>query len=210
MAESIERQREPFAHILWIGGPPDGGKTSIAASLAQRHEPDHFARADPARHPELYAAHPDRMGPEERWLGSSPEEMARRTIACWSERCDMALDDLRAMPRSPMIVAEGPGFSPVCIAPLLADRRRAIWLLPAEGFKCASVIRRDKLGTVPLSDLARGRENLIRRDLLLGEQVRREVAALGLTVHEIDDTRHLAAMIALVEARFAPWLAPQP
>ena len=220
MSPSSAAQRAPFAHILWIGGPPDGGKTSIAASLAQRHglqvyhfdrhELDHFARADPARQPALYAAHPDRMGPEERWLGSSPEEMTWRTIACWSERCDMALADLRAMPSSPLIVAEGPGFFPALIAPLLADRRRAIWLIPSEAFKRASVIRRDKLNGVPTSDPARARENLIRRDRLMGEQARRDVADLGMLMHEIDGTRDLEAMIALVEAQFAPWLAPRP
>ncbi len=218
--KQTKARQESFAHVLWIGGPSDGGKTSLAAMLAEchglqvfhfdRHEHAHFARVDLARHPALYKAHPDRMGPEERWLGSLSAAMARDVLACWSERCDMALDDLRTLPRHPLIVAGGPGFFPALTAPLIVDRRRAVWLLPTEAFKCASVIRRDKLGAVPTSDPARARENLLRRELLLVEQIRREVDTLGLIRHEIDGSRDLTAMLALIETQFAPWLAPQP
>ena len=48
-----------LAHVLWIGGAPDAGKTSIAKCSRKqqlqvyhfdRHEPAHFDRADP-QHP---------------------------------------------------------------------------------------------------------------------------------------------------------------
>ncbi|HEX5502422.1 MAG TPA: hypothetical protein VFW96_07340 [Thermomicrobiales bacterium] len=207
-----------LAHVLWIGGPPDSGKTSIARMLAEkhglqvyhfdRHEPAHFARHDPARHPALYAAHPDRMSPEERWVAQTPEVMARETIASWTERFGMALDDLRAMPASPRIVAEGPGFFPECVAPLLTDRGKAIWLAPSEAFKRASVERRGKPGARhETSDPERATRNLIGRDLLMGEHVREQARALGLIVYEVDGAVDLASVAALVEAQFAPWLA---
>lgn len=206
-----------FAHVFWLGGPPDGGKTSVAALLAERHglgvyhfdrhEPAHFARADPRRHPALHAAHSDRLTTEQRWLGAPPEAMARDTIASWTERLGMALDDLRALPTAPPIVAEGPGFFPATLLPLLADRRRAVWLLPTEPFKRASATRRDKPGTRhETSDPARAQENLIRRDLLLGEQMRREATALGLATIAIDGSQSIAGIATLVEAQFAPWL----
>ena len=57
--------KRALAHVLWIGGPPDAGKTSIAQLLARkyklqvyrfdRREMDHIARADPARQPALAA-----------------------------------------------------------------------------------------------------------------------------------------------------------
>jgi hypothetical protein len=171
-----------------------------------RHELAHFGRAEPERQPALWAQHPDRMGPEERWLGSTPGQMARDTLASWMERCAMALDDLRALPATPPIVAEGPGFFPDCVAPLLSDPRQGVWLVPSETFKRASVARRDKLSTVPLSDRERAVENLIERDLLMAEHVRQRAHALGLDVIEIDGSRSLEEIAALLEARFAPWL----
>lgn len=206
-----------LGHVLWIGGPPDTGKTSIAALLAEkyglqvyhfdRHEMEHFSRADPERHPALSAAHPDVMDAEERWLGSSPAAMASQTIASWTERFGMAVDDLLAMPSTPLIVAEGPGMFPECVAPLIADRRRAIWLVPSEAFKRASVARRQKLKGVPVSDHQRAVQNLIDRDLIMGDHVRERVAALNLPIHEIDGSKNLDEVTQLVEAHFSPWLS---
>ena len=140
---------DALAHVYWIGGPPDCGKTTIATILAERHglqeyhfdrhEMTHFSRLNPNLHPALYAAHPDRMTTQERWLGSTPDQMARDTIASWSERFTMALDDLRAMPPIPAIITEGPGLFPELVAPLIAHPSRAIWLIPTEPFKRASV-----------------------------------------------------------------------
>ena len=214
---TIERdRRRALAHVLWIGGPPDGGKTSIAQLLAQRHglqtyhfdryEPDHFARADPERHPALHAVHPDRLDAEARWLGRSPEVMARETIACWTERAVMAFDDLLVLPLTPRIIAEGPGFFPVTIAPLLDEPRRAVWLVPTERFKRASVAQRGKLAGVLVSDPARARENLIARDLLLGQTIEDGCRSLGLTLLRVDGTRDLAAMAERVAAHFGPFL----
>ena len=217
MGSSNEQaRRRALAHVLWIGGPPDCGKTSIAQELGRchqltvyhfdRHEPAHFARADPRAQPALYAAHPDRLGPEERWLGATPAAMARDTIASWTERAAMATDDLLALSPAPRIIAEGPGFFPAAIVPLLDDPRRAIWLVPTEEFKRASVARRQKLAGMPLSDLTRARENLIARDLLMGKMIAEECRAYGLTLVRVDGSRDRAAMIALVASHFAPFL----
>jgi len=214
---SADDLKQRLSHILWIGGPPDSGKTTIASEIGSRHritvyhfdrhEPAHFGRADPMRHPALYAAHPDRMTTEERWLGSSPEEMARNTIASWTERFGMALDDLLALPAGTPIIAEGPGIFPECVAPLLSEPSRALWLVPTPSFKRASAIRRDKPGSRwETSDPARAQQNLIERDLLMGEYVQSTAEAFGLTVYLIDGSIDLNDMIDRVEAHFAPWL----
>jgi hypothetical protein len=215
--------RDRLAHVLWIGGPPDCGKTSIADIIAEKHglqvyhfdrrEGDHIFRADPERQPALTRLRTlvetldGRALTHKLWLTRPPETMARSAIASWSERVTFAVEDLLAMPSVPMIIAEGPGFFPARIAPLLADRRQGVWLIPSEEFKRASAIRRDKPGTRHLtSDPGRAQENLIRRDLLMGDDIRRGVAELGLAMYEVDETRSLAEMAAVVEAQFAPWL----
>ena len=209
--------RQRLAHVLWIGGPPDCGKTSIADLIAERHglqvyhfdrrEPAHFARADAQRTPALYRAHPDRMNTEQRWLGSPPEVMAADTIASWSERFPMALEDLLEMPVETGIVAEGPGFFPECLAPILSSDRQAIWLIPSEAFKRASALRRNKPGSrFETSDPERAQRNLIERDLLMGEHMRRSAEINGFTVYEVDGTRDLMGVLEDIEAHFAPHL----
>lgn len=223
MPDDASENRERLAHLLWIGGPPDCGKTSIADIIAARHglqvyhfdrrEGDHIRRADPVRQPAvtrlktLVETLDERQLAHELWLARTPEAMAQFATASWSERVEFAIEDVLAMPGTPPIVAEGPGFFPARIAPLLTDPRRAVWLIPSEEFKRASAIRREKPGTRHLTnDPARAQENLIQRDLLMGEQMRREVEALGLTFHEVDGTRDLEEMAAIVGAQFAPWL----
>lgn len=213
----VHELTQRLAHVLWIGGPPDSGKTTIAGEIGarhrlavyhfDRHEPAHFTRADPVLHPFLYAAHPDRMTTETRWLGSAPEAMAHDTIASWTERFAMALDDLLALPDDAPIIAEGPGMFPECVAPLLHEPGRALWLVPTPAFKRASAIRRDKPGNRwETSDPALAQQNLIERDLLMGEHVLRTAASLGLAVYLIDGSIDLDGMIERVEAYFAPWL----
>lgn len=207
---------DDLRHILWIGGAPDSGKTTIATLIAEkhgllvyhfdRHEMAHFGRADSERTPALWAAHPDRMGPQERWLGSTPQEMARFTLASWSERFRLALEDLRALPAARAIIAEGPGFFPPLVAPYLADPRQAVWLVPDEAFKRRSVAEREKLRGVPVSDPARAVENLIQRDLLLADAVSSTARDRGLDVFVIDGNERIDVVTARIEARFAPWL----
>jgi hypothetical protein len=206
-----------FDHVLWIGGSPDSGKTSVAGSLADRyslgryhfdrHEPAHFGRAGPDRHPALWAAHPDRMSTEQRWLGSPPGEMAAATIASWSERFWMALDDLLEMPAGRIIVAEGPGFFPELLAPLLPDSRRAIWLIPSEDFKRDSAARRGKPGNRhETSDPVRAARNLVERDLLMGGHIRARCVALGLRYIEVTGQEGVDAITRQVEEWFSPLL----
>ena len=223
MSGDVRSIRDALPYVVWIGGPPDSGKTSIAARLGEkyqaqvyhfdRHEMAHIRRADPAQHPAVVRLRTQLTELDEPalahelWLARSPEEMARGAIASWSQRVSLAIEDLLAMPPTQSIIAEGPGFFPEVIAPHLADPCQGSWLIPSETFKRASVARRDKLRMVPVRDPARARENLIQRDLLMGEHIRRRAAELGLTVHEIDGSQSLEEVAALVEAQFAPWLA---
>jgi hypothetical protein len=67
--------------------------------------------------------------------------MARNVICSWTERFALVLEDLRALPREPPIVAEGAGLFPALVAPLVARPQQAIWLVPTAAF-CATMRRR--------------------------------------------------------------------
>jgi 2-phosphoglycerate kinase len=208
--------RSALRHVLWIGGAPDAGKTTIARELAQRHdlglylldraEPDHVARTDPQRQPDF--ARFLAMSMDERWVSRSPREMAEHVIATGSERLAMAIDDLLRMPNDRPIVAEGPWFFPDLIAPLLAHPRQALWLVPTAAFKRASAARRDKPAIrYQTSDPERATRNWLERDLHLADHVRRRAAALALPLWEVDCTLTVGALAAAAEEHFGPLLA---
>lgn len=215
--------KSALSHVLWIGGPPDAGKSTVADLLGGQHrlpayhfdrrEMDHIARADPERHPALHALGAklreidERAWLEEAWVLTTPEEMARRAIASWSERVGLAVEDLRALPAERPIVAEGPGFFPEILLPLLSSPRQAVLLVPTEAFKRASHARRGKSERgYRTSDPERYRRNHIERDLLMAEHYRRTARGSGLLLIEVDGSRSAEEVAAVVGAHFAPLL----
>lgn len=219
----VHARRSALAKVLWIGGPPDAGKSTVAARLGAQQglpvyhfaprERDHIARADPARHPTLAAmrARIAALGRdawlEDFWVRRPPEEMARASRATWSERVSLAVEDLLALPVGRAVIAEGAGFFPDVVTPLLSHSRQAVWLVPTEGFKRASHARRGKASwRHTASDPERANRNHIERDVLLAEYYRAAVRAAHLTLVEVDGTRSLEEITALVAAHFGPLL----
>jgi len=204
-----------LAHVLWIGGAPDAGKTTIARLLAERHHwqwyscdlhtHNHIARSDPTQLPAIYAKFGKSI--DERWVQPTPDELLRSIVAINDERFPMILADLRAMPTRPMILVEGPSLHPKLVAPPLTSRHQAIWLVPTEEFSLASVARRDKLrGSDQSSDPERYRRNVLERNRLFAGYIRREVAAQGGALIEVDGTQTIEEVAQRVEEHFAPYL----
>ncbi len=204
-----------LAHLLWIGGAPDAGKTTIARLLAERrhwqwypcdlHAHDHLARSDPTQLPATYAKFGTSI--DERWVQPTPDELLRSIVAINDERFPMILTDLRAMPTRPMILVEGPSLHPQLVAPVLTSRHQAVWLVPTEEFALASVARRDKLrGSDRSSDPERYRRNVLERNRLFAGYIRREVAAQGGALIEVDGAQTVEEVARRVEEHFAPYL----
>jgi hypothetical protein len=204
------------AHVIWIGGSPCAGKTSVAQQLADRHslqvyhfdrhEADHIKRSSPARHPALHTFLALTL--DERWVLRSPREMARNVICSWTERFDLVLEDLRALPRDPPIVAEGAGLFPALVAPLLARPHQAIWLVPTAAFCATMRRRRGSAMPAQTSDPERAWRNLIDRDVLLARYVRQRAAELGSAVVEIDGSRSIDEVAVAVAEHVGLGLSP--
>jgi 2-phosphoglycerate kinase len=196
-----------LAHVRWLGGAPDAGKTTVARALAHRFglrlyllddaQPAHWARATRARQPALHAFAALTM--DERWVLPTPRQMAHQIVVLGAERAAMAVEDLLALPPGPPILVEGPWLFPEVVAPLLTDSRRALWLVPTEAFKRASAARRDKPRVRhQTNDAARTVRNWWERDRLLEAHVRAGADSLGLPVWEVDGSRTTDEMTALV------------
>ena len=214
-------------HILWIGGATDSGKTSVTRALAAAHgwtayhydrydrvePPGHLSRADPARHPYMDAFRTKSL--EDRWLNTTPQDLFAAWLRSTAERFEFVLDDLHALPPGHITVAEGYGFLPELVAPLLSSAHQAIWLVSDEQFKRETYARRCDHGEKGVwktltRDPLRARENHIGRDLLIASHIRQRASERGLTVVTIDGSRTLDEVTAAVDRHFAPHLQASP
>jgi len=127
--------RARLSHVLWIGGGPRVGKTTLSRLLAGKwdlkiYNLDWHAVRDHDLRPGTAVAAFQRLSMDERWAVPSAVALLERSIALWEEGFVSVLEDLLALPTSRTIVAEGPGAFPWCVAPLLSSPRQAIFLVP--------------------------------------------------------------------------------
>ncbi|MDF2651110.1 MAG: hypothetical protein K0Q73_6915 [Paenibacillus sp.] len=175
-----------------------------------RHELDHIRRADPKLHRELFAFGRKLAELDERaflewlWVRYTPEQLAANSTAIWSDRISLVVEDLLAMPTDSPIIAEGPGFFPEVILPLISNPQQALWMAPSEMFKRTSHMRRRKgesrAQLVDNPELAQ--RNHIDRDLLMAERYRQSAHELGLPLIEVDGSKSVDEVVTEVETHF--------
>ena len=122
-------------HVIWIGGATGAGKTTVARRLAQRwglriYSSDNWTwnHRDRAVAAGVEAAVQfETLTTEQRSVASAE---VRKVMCLGDERAVMVIEDVRGLPASPLVVAEGG-----VISPRLVDPGRAVWLEPTEDFQ---------------------------------------------------------------------------
>jgi hypothetical protein len=212
----IEPVPGSLERVLWLGGGPCAGKSTVADRLAVRHglgvyhlddwEEEHLARLDPERQPTMDAFR--RMSRDERWVRRTPQVLAAEAMRYWGvESLGLIVEDLRASFNGRSVLVEGPGLYPDCLAPVLAGPDQAVWLVATEQFIRAVRAARPGRFWLPSSDPELALGNIIARDLLLTEHVRETAHRRGFRVVEVSGQEDVEAVTAAVEAHFRRRLA---
>jgi hypothetical protein len=124
------------------------------------------------------------MTPAERWERSSVADMLEMSLH--HERGEMVIEDLAALPVSPLIVAEG-SVLPASAVGCIALRSQAVWLMPTPQFQRRQLRAR---GTPP---------GPARLYSALTGLIRNEAAQAGAHVITVDGSRSIAQIVAVVE-----------
>jgi 2-phosphoglycerate kinase len=203
---------EALAHVLWMGGSPCSGKSSIAALLAERYGlrtyhvdeayQEHRQCLDPARHP---CMHKWTTTPwDELWMQPA-EVLLSEAIACYGEHFQLVLEDLLALPKSDPLLVEGTALLPDRVADLLLDQHRALWVVPTEAFQREHYPQRGAwVGSIlsQCRDPEGALQNWMDRDVAFAKWVTRRARALGLNLLEVNGRRSIAENAARVAEYF--------
>jgi 2-phosphoglycerate kinase len=203
-----------LAHILWIGGATDSGKSTVAHNLAQRYGifVYHYDKVDNEQMEKLAKTIPEvhqffNASMEERWIHPTPKMMFDFLLILFPHRFQLVIESLLEMPKDKPIIVEGFGLLPELVHPLLSNHHQAIWFVPTEKFKWESMTRRGKPSFASsLTNPEQARINLFTRDMMLADYYRKQVLSSGYTLCEIDGSQSADEVTDLVEFHFAKYL----
>ncbi|MGY0234350.1 hypothetical protein [Longispora urticae] len=210
---------DPFGTLgraLWIGGGQWAGKSTVSNLLAHRYGlcAYHFDYPNIRGHQDRLAARglADLRTDDEIWVDNTPERMAAEVLAGFPTRFEYTLDDLRALVSGQPVLAEGWGLRPELVAPIVADLRQVLVMVPTEDWRRHQLVHLDRARefTHDVADPERGQRNRIARDALITADAVERATALGIRVLEVDGSRDAEGVADLVAEHFNPFLSRVP
>lgn len=198
--------------VLWLGGAPCAGKSSVARLLGERfgldvvHVDDTFdafvAELDPVRHPALsgWIA----LSWDERW-GRSPEVLLDEVVACYREHLGFVREQVLARAgRGRPVLVEGSVVLPSDVAPTLGSPSDALWLVPTRAIQAHHYAQRPWIGGVleECADPAAAFGRWIERDARFAAWLEDEVRKLGLACIVVDGSQSVEEVAGVVAGWF--------
>jgi hypothetical protein len=198
----------PLSHVLWLGGSACAGKTAAARTLAASHGltlyscderfAEHRRRASPERHPHFHRLM--EQAPEALWAPPVATQV-RDLLRFYKDEFTMIVEDLREI--SGPVIVEGVGLLPALVAGMLAETRRACWLIATPEFRRLHYRERDLaelLSRCP--DPQRAYEDWMARDDEIARQLAAEAAARSLPCRIVDGCTTEAETVSALARQF--------
>ena len=205
-------RKELLAHVLWLGGSPCSGKSSIARLLATGGQlrtyhcddefPKHQQRLTPRQQPTMHKWTITAW--DELWM-QPPGILLDEAISAYREHLSLVVDDLLALPGPTPILAEGTCLLPGDVHALLSRPEQAIWLVPTEGFQRSHYPDRGSWVQDILNQCEQPEQalqNWMDRDVAFARWVEQSAGELGLRLVRVDGKRSIAENAQLVARHF--------
>lgn len=198
-------------HVFWLGGSPCAGKSSISEILARRFDLQlyrvdeafeaHAQRFDPALHPTLIKWCASSWN--QRWM-RPVESLLRDVIACYQEHFTLILEDILSLPRHKPLLVEGTALLPRQVAGVVADRNRALWVVPTAEFQLEHYSKREWVCRIleQCDNAEAAFRNWMGRDAEFARWVTAEAGELGLELLRVDGTHTIEENAATVASYF--------
>jgi len=202
-----------LTNVLWIGGSPCAGKSTIASMLGKQYGldvyhvdetlPHHAPHFTPSKQPCLYKW--THIAWNDLWM-QSEDQLFKEVIRCYGEHFELAIEDLKAMPKSKGIIAEGNVFMPDKVVNLLTHPNQAIWLIPTRKF-LFDTYRSNRSGMVEgivktCDDPEQAYLNWMNRDANFSEWVEQRARIAGLEVLKVSGDQSIQKVVQRVAGYF--------
>lgn len=207
----MQPEKNRYKNVLWIGGSPCAGKSSIARLLAERHKltVHHCDDVSDIRvkkmrsqslpvTSELHA-----LGTCGR-LAKPPKWQAEKEVAFYIEQFSFVLSELANIQTGSGIVAEGADLMPELLGQLGVPPERAVWVIPTPEFQLQYYQARDWVADY-LKDCDNPKkafDNWMQRDILFANYIKRTAEEYGGKVIVVDGKSTIEQNTALVERHF--------
>ncbi|MWV43328.1 AAA family ATPase [Paenibacillus sp. HJL G12] len=207
--------KQELSHVIWIGGSPCSGKSTIAEKLSRKydfyyyscdlHHEQHIQRCNPAEHPFMQRLKD--LSSNEIWNRPVIQQI-HEEMEYYQDEFSMIVDDLISLPKHQMIIVEGTAAIPESVAPVLTHPGQAIWIVPAPEFQVLHYSQRSWIQDVlkECDDPGLAFQNWMNRDIGFAHKITQDALDRGLKVITVDGTKSIEDHLEEIEQHLKDWL----
>jgi 2-phosphoglycerate kinase len=193
--KQYEYSATDFDHVLWLGGSPCAGKSSIAEMLRAKYSVDVY-HVDDAFQEHMHTFTPEKYPTCYKWTHTpwdslwmqTQQTLLEEAISAYTEHIQFIMDDLYTL-RLP-VVAEGTSLLPHIIRNFITKESDALWLVPVEEFQREMYPKRDQFVNFILQQCANPQlafKNWMDRDVAFASWTIEQTKELKLRCVEVNN-----------------------